>query len=67
VAELKKWASDRIAGSGMVIDYFEIADAGTLQPVDDWDSDAPIRAFAACFLGKVRLIDNMEIFSKFAG
>jgi pantoate--beta-alanine ligase len=67
VAELKKWASDRIAGFGMVIDYFEIADAGTLQPVANWHSGAPLRAFAACFLGNVRLIDNMEIFSKFAG
>jgi len=67
VAELKKWASDRIAGFGMVIDYFEIAEAGTLQPVDNWHAGAPLRAFAACFLGNVRLIDNMEIFSKFAG
>jgi pantoate--beta-alanine ligase len=66
-AELKQWASDRISGFGMVIDYFEIAEAETLQPVDEWKPGVPVRAFVACFLGNVRLIDNMEIISKFAG
>jgi len=43
------------------LDYFEIADEDTLQPIKRWkDSEKP-RAFVAVFLGNVRLIDNMKI------
>lgn len=43
------------------VDYVEIADAETLQPVIDWDGNQKIVALAAAFINKVRLIDNMEI------
>ena len=41
------------------LDYFEFADARTLQPVGDWDEAEEIRGCVAAFIGKVRLIDNM--------
>ena len=41
------------------LEYFEIADATTLQPIKDWDEAKSIRAFIAAYLGEVRLIDNM--------
>jgi len=41
------------------LEYFEIADATTLQPIKDWDEATSIRAFIAAYLGEVRLIDNM--------
>jgi pantoate--beta-alanine ligase len=42
------------------LDYFEIADGKTLQPLVDKTSDEP-RAFVAAFLGMVRLIDNISL------
>lgn len=67
VGELKAWAAERITSLGMEVEYFEIADPETLQSVENWDEKPVLRAFVACFLGNVRLIDNMEIFRKFAG
>jgi len=61
VDELKQWAITQLSGSGFVVDYFEIASAITLQPVTQWNYTDPSRAFVACFLGNVRLIDNMEL------
>jgi pantoate--beta-alanine ligase len=61
VDELKQWAVTQLSGSGFVVDYFEIASANTLRPVTQWDDTDPSRAFVACFLGNVRLIDNMEL------
>lgn len=43
-------------------EYITIADAETLQPINDWSDGKPV-IFAAVFLGHVRLIDNLELFS----
>lgn len=53
IAELSKNSSFRL-------DYFEIADGITLQPLTDRSSEEP-RAFVAAFLGNVRLIDNISL------
>lgn len=45
----------------MKVDYLEIADAGTLEPTDNWNGKQKLVALAAAFLGEVRLIDNMVI------
>lgn len=42
------------------LDYFEIADGKSLQPLLDKNSEEP-RAFVAAFLGNVRLIDNVAL------
>jgi len=42
------------------LDYFEIADGKTLQPLTDKTCEEP-RAFVAAFLGNVRLIDNISL------
>lgn len=39
------------------VDYLEVRDAETLEPVDT--VDRPARVLAAAFLGKTRLIDNV--------
>lgn len=57
--KLKQQASDSLAEQGFRVDYVEIADAGTLQPVADWNGNTKLVALAAAFLGEVRLIDNM--------
>ncbi|MBX3257747.1 MAG: pantoate--beta-alanine ligase [Chitinophagaceae bacterium] len=42
-------------------DYIEIADAGTLRLLDNWDGQTKIVALIAAFMGKIRLIDNMVL------
>jgi len=41
------------------VEYFNIVDGNTLQPVDDWSDSEYIVGCIAVFAGKVRLIDNL--------
>lgn len=43
------------------LEYIEIADAETLEPVIRKDADKRYRAFVAAYLGGVRLIDNIAL------
>lgn len=45
--------------SGFRVDYVEIADAGSLQLINEWDGKQKLVALIAAFLDEVRLIDNM--------
>ncbi len=45
------------------VDYFEIADKQTLLPVASWEAPENIIACTAVYLGDIRMIDNMELFS----
>jgi pantoate--beta-alanine ligase len=58
-----KAAEQQMEEKGFVIDYVEIALVPGLQPLEKWPEKGPARVFVACFLGKVRLIDNLEIIS----
>ena len=40
-------------------EYFEVADAQTLQPLAGYEAGRPMLLCAAAFLGGVRLIDNL--------
>lgn len=61
--ELKSWAENELKSiPGSRLEYFEIADAETLIPVNDWGNNN-LREFVAVFIGEIRLIDNMKIFS----
>lgn len=44
---------------GVRIDYIEVADAETMQPVES--IEGPVRIAAAAFFGAVRLIDNVAV------
>lgn len=46
---------------GFKLDYFEIADAKTLEPVNDWDGEQDLVTLVAAYLNDVRLIDNLVL------
>lgn len=48
-----------LADKGFKVEYVAIANANTLQSVDNWDGKEKIVALVAAFLNEVRLIDNM--------
>jgi pantoate--beta-alanine ligase len=58
---LKEKAMNQLRQLDFRPDYVEIANAGTLQPVNDWDRNQKLVVLAAAFLGDVRLIDNQLI------
>ncbi|MCF8302440.1 MAG: pantoate--beta-alanine ligase [Bacteroidales bacterium] len=63
INELKKEMTGKLnITSHMEVEYFEIVDANTLQPIHDWTESENIVACAAVFVGEVRLIDNMMLF-----
>lgn len=62
VSELKVLVEDIFSRIPDVkLDYFEIADAATLQPLVKVTPGIKARAFIAAFFGKVRLIDNIAV------
>ncbi len=90
IAELKERVIKQLKGKGIEVEYIEIADTNTLQPITSWDSlpggkikripepedlsdgqmpaiDDAVGAFIACYLGGIRLIDNIILFHIFAG
>jgi pantoate--beta-alanine ligase len=61
ITALKDKASSLLEENHFRVDYVEIADAGTLEPVKLWDGKQKLVALVAAFLGEVRLIDNMKL------
>ncbi|WP_282037538.1 pantoate--beta-alanine ligase [Saccharicrinis aurantiacus] len=66
IKEVINFVTDEINKSGILeVEYFEIVDGDTLQPVNNWgDSDFVVGCIAV-FADKVRLIDNL-IYKKLA-
>ena len=60
VGDLKQWVINQInAVSGLEVEYFEIVDGTTLQPIEKWeDTNYPVGCITV-FAGDVRLIDNV--------
>jgi pantoate--beta-alanine ligase len=57
--QLKTAALARLTAEGFKPDYIEIADAGTLEIINEWDGKQKLVGLVAAFLNEVRLIDNM--------
>lgn len=51
---------DELSAAGFKVDYLAVRDAETLVPVEDGTA-RPLRALAAAWLGKTRLIDNLAV------
>lgn len=45
---------------GLELEYFEIVDGNTLQPVKAWDESNYIVGCITVYCGEVRLIDNIK-------
>lgn len=43
------------------VDYISIADARSLEPIEQWDGQSPLVALAAAFIAGIRLIDNISL------
>jgi len=56
---IKNKAIAMLSDEGFRVDYIEIADAKTLEPISNWDGKKKLVALAAAFLNEVRLIDNL--------
>lgn len=64
VKKLKSWAILKIHEKPELrVEYLEIVDKETLLPLNDWSARDRAVALAAVYLGDVRLIDNIELFS----
>ena len=56
---IKNQAINWLEEKGFRVDYVEIADAGNLQIMEQWDGKQKLVALAAAYLNQVRLIDNI--------
>jgi len=59
VLQLKEMATKHLTDKGFRVDYTELANADTLELVEDWNGQDKIVALIAAYLTEVRLIDNM--------
>ncbi len=62
IEDLKNWVKVQFeANDQLDLEYFEIANASTLQPLSTKEGNAQPRAFIAVFAGDVRLIDTLAL------
>jgi pantoate--beta-alanine ligase len=62
VASLCKWVKDTIdADPELKMEYVEIVDAKTLQPIKAWDDAKNIQLCVAVHANTIRLIDNIKL------
>jgi len=60
VKEMIDWVVNRInLDTNLKVEYFELADADSLMPVQSWDHPNGIVGCIAVWAGNIRLIDNM--------
>ena len=61
LAETKQMVEQAIADTeGLELEYYEIVDGNTLQPLTAWDDASYVVGCITVYCGKVRLIDNIR-------
>lgn len=61
LTQLIKSAFNSLESFGFRVDYFDVADARTLAPITNWDSEQKLVALVAAYTGEIRLIDNLPL------
>jgi pantoate--beta-alanine ligase len=62
ITEIKAFINQKLNQNPIYkLDYFEICDPKTLQILNDKTEVKPAIALIACFVGKIRLIDNLVL------
>lgn len=62
--EMKKWGLNKLESHKLIEpEYFEIVDMNSLQEITQWEQTSDCILCVAANLGKVRLIDNIKLFS----
>ena len=61
VPEIKTRVEEIFDNENMDLEYFLIAEEGTLKEVDFFSADDDFRAFIVVNVGNVRLIDNLHL------
>ena len=59
LSHVKKEAAEYLISKNIKPDYVEIAEAGNLKIVNEWDGKTKLVALVAAFISEVRLIDNI--------
>lgn len=60
VSDIQRMVVDQIGSDpNLELEYFEIVDGDTLQPVDNWNKSNYIVGCIAVYAGNIRLIDNV--------
>lgn len=60
IGPAKAFVANKIAAiPGMKLDYYEVANAGTLERMPELNPATPSVALIAAFVGRIRLIDNL--------
>ena len=61
LTETKQMVENSIAATdGLELEYYEVVDGNTLQPVSSWDDADYIVGCITVYCGKIRLIDNIR-------
>jgi pantoate--beta-alanine ligase len=61
VAQTIEWVNQQFThDSEFNMDYYEIVDGNTLQPIENWEDSQFIVGCIAIYCGKIRLIDNIH-------
>jgi pantoate--beta-alanine ligase len=61
--QIKHWMYERYSKSeDFALEYFEVADADSLQPIENWEDSQRPMGFIVVHMGAVRLLDNIEFF-----
>ena len=61
VAATISWVEDQFKGdTEFTMDYYEIVDGNTLQPITDWNESNFVVGCIAIYCGKIRLIDTIH-------
>ncbi len=62
IAEIKQFVNEKLGSNPLYkLDYFEICNASTLEPLSSLNNTHKSISLIACFVGKIRLIDNLAL------